>query len=439
VGKHHESGQGFILVRSKAFGRSLFWSFFGVLMLLVFGAQGPLPMAPFQAQPASGNVGPYLLDGGPPPSLAVGADAILSFERSTVETVAKSGKRHLNVASQDLDRPGKGKLYAPLEHLVPTSPFGLRIDPLSGKPGEFHWGQDFAAPCGTRVYTADAGVVRAVGWHLWGGGNRVEIDHGNGLITTYNHLQGIGVKKGQSVKVGQVIAKVGTTGSSTGCHLHFETIVNGVHSDPAAWTLIPIRQADPLDNIPMVNYAPGAGSTVTEAPNWAVPVAAAPEREVIGGEQEARVTPAPTASATPTPTSASTQTASQSPTATPSSTSTQTSTDTATATPTSTGTATPTQTQTSTATPTPTQTQTATPTPTPTPTLSPSPTLAPAPAPTETPAPLPPLTTAPTETPAPLPTLTETPVPTSPLPGSTTQQLSPSPSESLPESTVPAP
>jgi murein DD-endopeptidase MepM/ murein hydrolase activator NlpD len=63
----------------------------------------------------------------------------------------------------------------------------------------------------------------------------VEIDHGNGLITTYNHLQGIGVKKGQSVRVGQVIAKVGTTGSSTGCHLHFEVMVNGQVVEPLGW------------------------------------------------------------------------------------------------------------------------------------------------------------------------------------------------------------
>jgi murein DD-endopeptidase MepM/ murein hydrolase activator NlpD len=86
-----------------------------------------------------------------------------------------------------------GTLMAPLETLQESSPFGLRISPLSGSAGEFHWGQDYAAACGTRVYAADAGVVRAVGWHPWGGGNRIEIDHGNGLITTYNHLEAIGV------------------------------------------------------------------------------------------------------------------------------------------------------------------------------------------------------------------------------------------------------
>ena len=428
MGKHHDAGQAFVLVRSKAFGQSLFWSFFGVLMLLVFGAQGPLSMTSSQAEPAaSGSVGPYLLDGDTP---AAGADAILSYERTTVDTVAKSGKRHLNVASRDLDRPGKGKLYAPLEHLVPTSPFGLRIDPLSGKPGEFHWGQDFAAACGTRVYAADAGVVRAVGWHLWGGGNRVEIDHGNGLITTYNHLQGIGVKKGQSVKVGQVIAKVGTTGSSTGCHLHFETIVNGVHTDPAEWTLIPIRQSDPLDNIPMVSYAPGSGTTGAEAPVWAVPVAAAPEREVIGGEQEARVTPTPTATATASHSPSVTATPTGTPTPTPSSTSSGTATGTPTPTSSSTSSGTATGTPTPTQTATPTQTETATPTQT----------TVPVPIPT-VPVPTVPVPTVPvpTLTETALPTLTETVVPTRPLPSTTTLEVNPAPSETLPESTAPAP
>jgi hypothetical protein len=161
---------------------------------------------------------------------------------------------------------------APLEVLTPTSHFGLRTSPITGTAGEFHWGQDFSAACGTRVYAADAGVVRAVGWHPWGGGNRVEIDHGNGLITTYNHLEGIGVKKGQSVQVGQLIARVGTTGSSTGCHLHFETILNGKHTDPDNWTLLRMRHSGPVANIKMTDYR--KSGTATETPSWAVPVEA---------------------------------------------------------------------------------------------------------------------------------------------------------------------
>ncbi|HAP91233.1 MAG TPA: peptidase M23, partial [Arthrobacter bacterium] len=122
---------------------------------------------------------------------------------------------------------------APLEVLHASSPFGFRVSPLTGTTGDFHLGQDYAAACGTRVYAADSGVVRAAGWHPWGGGNRVEIDHGNGLITTYNHLEAIAVKTGDSVDVGQVIARVGTTGWSTGCYLHFETILRGKQHRPA--------------------------------------------------------------------------------------------------------------------------------------------------------------------------------------------------------------
>jgi murein DD-endopeptidase MepM/ murein hydrolase activator NlpD len=171
-------------------------------------------------------------------AVSASADAFVSYSRTVVFTEAKPVNEKLDVVSTKVRRPAAGTLMAPLEVLVPTSHFGLRTSPISGSAGEFHWGQDFAAACGANVYAADAGVVRAVGWHPWGGGNRVEIDHGNGLITTYNHLQGIGVKKGQSVQVGQLIAKVGTTGSSTGCHLHFETILNGKHTDPDNWTLL---------------------------------------------------------------------------------------------------------------------------------------------------------------------------------------------------------
>ena len=207
--------------------------------------------------PPAGAVGPETLDplahsaataaSGTPGTVTADAQALLAFSRSTVDTVTRQGVRgELNVAKATLSRPAAGFLMAPLESLVPSSPFGLRTSPLTGHAGEFHWGQDFAAPCGTRVYSADAGVVRAVGWHPWGGGNRVEIDHGNGLITTYNHLEAIAVKKGDSVRVGEVIARVGTTGSSTGCHLHFETILNGSHTNPRDWTLLPIKQVDQL-------------------------------------------------------------------------------------------------------------------------------------------------------------------------------------------------
>ncbi|MEO8283540.1 MAG: M23 family metallopeptidase, partial [Pseudarthrobacter sp.] len=177
---------------------------------------------------ATGHVGAPALAS----AILTDGSALVPFGRTMVRTVARDGKAPLNVASAQLSRPPEGSLMAPLEILTASSPFGFRISPISGQGGDFHLGQDFAAGCGTRVYAADAGVVRAAGWHPWGGGNRVEIDHGNGLITTYNHLEAIGVRTGDSVQVGQVIARVGTTGWSTGCHLHFETILHGIHTSP---------------------------------------------------------------------------------------------------------------------------------------------------------------------------------------------------------------
>uniref|UniRef100_UPI002157FF07 peptidoglycan DD-metalloendopeptidase family protein n=1 Tax=Arthrobacter sp. SX1312 TaxID=2058896 RepID=UPI002157FF07 len=163
-------------------------------------------------------------------------------------------------------RPTAGTLFAPLDALVPSSSFGHRTSPISGEAGEFHTGQDYAAPCGAPVYAADAGTVRAVGWHPWGGGNRVEIDHGNGLITSYNHLQGISVQKGDAVNGGDTIAEVGSTGSSTGCHLHFETILDGEHADPVEWRMAPTHHGKRIGMFR--DYNP-EGSAATSIPAWA--------------------------------------------------------------------------------------------------------------------------------------------------------------------------
>ncbi|MGM9473000.1 M23 family metallopeptidase [Pseudarthrobacter sp. YS3] len=278
---------------------------------------------------------------------------------------------------------------APLEVLTPSSPFGYRVSPLTGARGDFHLGQDYAARCGTRVYAADSGVVRAAGWHPWGGGNRVEIDHGNGLITTYNHLDAIAVRTGDSVQVGQVIARVGTTGWSTGCHLHFETILGGKHTSPLNWTLIPIRQLDDLADIAMVSFEAGPSSPAAEALRWAIPVAADQTHRVLFGDDELRDPPGPdptapaSESATPTGSASPTGTSTASETPTPTGTSPS---GTATPSPTGTspsGTATPSPTttpSTTTATPTPTPTTT-TATPTPTPTTT---TTTPTPTPTTT-------------------------------------------------------
>ncbi len=138
------------------------------------------------------------------------------------------------------DRPGvplgvKGALSAPLETLKSTSGFGHRVSPMTGLAGEFHSGQDFSAACGTEVRAAADGTVVFAEWHAYGGGNRVVVDHGNGLETTYNHLASMEVAKGDVLRRGAAVGTSGSTGSSTGCHLHFEVLISGRPVDPMGW------------------------------------------------------------------------------------------------------------------------------------------------------------------------------------------------------------
>ncbi|MDF2467411.1 MAG: peptidase [Ramlibacter sp.] len=110
------------------------------------------------------------------------------------------------------------------------SSFGWRIDPFTGRSA-LHTGLDFQADQGTPILAAAGGVVVAQEVHP-AYGNMVEIDHGNDLITRYAHASRVWVKIGDLVKRGQKIADVGTTGRSTGPHLHFEVMVQGVPQNP---------------------------------------------------------------------------------------------------------------------------------------------------------------------------------------------------------------
>jgi murein DD-endopeptidase MepM/ murein hydrolase activator NlpD len=111
-----------------------------------------------------------------------------------------------------------------------SSPFGNRKDPFTGRLA-FHPGVDFPNPNGTTVMAAGAGVVSFVG-QISGYGNAIEIDHGGGLITRYGHLSSFIAQKGDKVVAGTPIARVGSTGRSTGPHLHFEFRRNDVAIDP---------------------------------------------------------------------------------------------------------------------------------------------------------------------------------------------------------------
>jgi len=110
------------------------------------------------------------------------------------------------------------------------SGFGFRPDPFTGRAA-LHTGLDFPSDTGTPIHAAAGGVVRTAAWHPEYG-QMLEIDHGNGLVTRYGHTSKILVKVGDLVQRGQVVANVGTTGRSTGPHLHFEVLVDGVQQDP---------------------------------------------------------------------------------------------------------------------------------------------------------------------------------------------------------------
>jgi murein DD-endopeptidase MepM/ murein hydrolase activator NlpD len=130
------------------------------------------------------------------------------------------------------DRDGKSIRQFLLRNPVPNgvfrSGFGMRRHPILGF-SRMHTGVDWAAPRGTPIIAAGNGVVEKAGWDSGGYGNQTLIRHANGYVSSYNHQSAIakGVKVGAKVRQGQVIGFVGTTGLSTGPHLHYELIVNG--------------------------------------------------------------------------------------------------------------------------------------------------------------------------------------------------------------------
>lgn len=127
------------------------------------------------------------------------------------------------------DRPKTaptGVFMVPTRNYILSSPFGPRW-------GRFHTGVDLAGPTGTPIFAADGGTVIRAGY-FGGYGNCIDIDHGNGVVTRYGHNSALHVGVGAKVYKGQEIASMGSSGNSTGPHLHFEIIVNGSPIDPAS-------------------------------------------------------------------------------------------------------------------------------------------------------------------------------------------------------------
>ena len=124
----------------------------------------------------------------------------------------------------------ENRFYSPLKKLIITTPFGAKRI-INGKKRSIHWGVDLKAPSGTPVFASLSGRV-VLARNFYYTGNTIVIDHGLGIYTLYAHLSKILVKEGQIVKAGQRIGRVGSTGRSTGPHLHFGIYVNGIKVDP---------------------------------------------------------------------------------------------------------------------------------------------------------------------------------------------------------------
>jgi murein DD-endopeptidase MepM/ murein hydrolase activator NlpD len=141
----------------------------------------------------------------------------------------------INVARAQIDRYSHALVAVPVRKPVigevdMSSPFGMRMDPFLGRPA-IHTGIDLRGDVGEPVRATATGRVTIAG-REGGYGNMVEINHGNGLATRYGHLSEIDVRVGQFVRIGEAVGKIGSTGRSTGPHLHYETRINGEAVDP---------------------------------------------------------------------------------------------------------------------------------------------------------------------------------------------------------------
>jgi murein DD-endopeptidase MepM/ murein hydrolase activator NlpD len=164
--------------------------------------------------------------------------AVLIAHAKALKRAAARRDAALRRAGKSVPSVGGGSggfLSRPSEGWI-SSEFGMRYHPILHY-WRLHAGRDFAASCSTPIRAAANGVVISAGWG-GGYGNRIMIDHGIvrgvDLVTTYNHMSRYAVHGGRVAR-GQIIGYVGTTGSSTGCHLHFETYEDGVPKDPRRW------------------------------------------------------------------------------------------------------------------------------------------------------------------------------------------------------------
>jgi murein DD-endopeptidase MepM/ murein hydrolase activator NlpD len=171
------------------------------------------------------SLGGPLIEAKDPRALAAVLDVDEEFAgRIQHAATDMSDMRQLSAASQKLP------FYRPTNNPALSSSYGVRFDPFTHRPA-FHSGLDFPGSFYTPIMATAPGVISFVGVRS-GYGNVVEIDHGNGFKTRYAHLQAASVRVGQRVAIGQRIAAMGSTGRSTGPHLHYEVWVNGRAQNP---------------------------------------------------------------------------------------------------------------------------------------------------------------------------------------------------------------
>ena len=153
----------------------------------------------------------------------------------------------INVGRAQIDRDRQTLLAVPVRkpligEIVMTSPFGIRMHPLLRRLA-IHTGLDLRGDLGEPVRATATGKVTIAG-RQGGYGNMVEISHGSGLVTRFGHLSEISVKVGQVVRIGEMVGRIGSTGRSTGPHLHYETRANGEAVDPQKFLSAGLRLGD---------------------------------------------------------------------------------------------------------------------------------------------------------------------------------------------------
>jgi murein DD-endopeptidase MepM/ murein hydrolase activator NlpD len=176
-------------------------------------------------------------EGGAGQAMATSAQAVAATGVASASEIAAEGKfRSLFDSWKQADAPASFQSAIaipsvhPVDHMNFSSNFGIRSDPFQGS-ARMHAGVDLPGPVGTPVYaTADGFVDRAE--RAGGYGNLVELDHGKGIQTRYGHLSSILVHDGEHVHRGQLIALMGSTGRSTGPHLHYEVRIDGRAVNP---------------------------------------------------------------------------------------------------------------------------------------------------------------------------------------------------------------